>query len=312
MDDELEDFKTHINLTEYAASLGYEMDRRESSRNSVIMRHPDGDKIIVARGLDQHWIYFSVRDETDNGSIIDFIQNRKGDSFGQIRQRLRPWIGYGRPVKRPPVHAYAKEVEPSSKDLARVIAAYSRMRAAPRHPYLESRGIPAALLTDPRFRRRVFVDERHNAVFPHWNASGICGYEIKNKDFTGFSSGGEKGLWISRAGKDDTRLVIAESAIDALSHAALFPDKKARYASTGGKMNPQQPDLIRSAILHLPPGAEVVAATDADEDGRKMADQIKAEACEANRNFIRHEPPAEGSDWNDQIRGNKQQLTLSL
>lgn len=37
--DELEAFKTNINLTEYAADQGYELDRRESSRNSVIMRH---------------------------------------------------------------------------------------------------------------------------------------------------------------------------------------------------------------------------------------------------------------------------------
>jgi hypothetical protein len=102
MDDELEAFKTNINLTEFAASLGYEMDRRESSRNSVIMRHSSGDEIVVARGLDHHWIYFSVRDDSDSGSIIDFIQNRTGDSFGQIRQKLRPWVGCGRPVKRPP------------------------------------------------------------------------------------------------------------------------------------------------------------------------------------------------------------------
>lgn len=37
--DELEAFKTNINLNEYAADQGHELDRRESSRNSVIMRH---------------------------------------------------------------------------------------------------------------------------------------------------------------------------------------------------------------------------------------------------------------------------------
>jgi hypothetical protein len=312
MDDELEAFKTNINLTEYAASLGYEMDQRESSRNSVIMRHSSGDKIVVARGLDRHWIYFSIRDDTDSGSIIDFIQNRTGDSFGQIRQKLRPWVGYGRPVKRPPVKCYARHVEPSSKDLARVLAAYNRTRAVTRHLYLEFRGLPASLLSDPRFDRRIFMDQRKNAVFPHWNASGICGFELKNKGFTGFSPGGEKGLWISRTGKNYTRLVIAESAIDALSHAAIFPDPAARYSSTGGKMNPQQPALIREAILKLPLEGEVIAATDADEDGRKMAEQIKGISLEAERAFIRHEPPIEGTDWNDQIRKDREQLTLSL
>ena len=47
--DELERFKTAINLTEYAASQGYQLDKRASSRNSVVMRHPAGDKVVIAR-----------------------------------------------------------------------------------------------------------------------------------------------------------------------------------------------------------------------------------------------------------------------
>ena len=144
--DELENFKTNINLTEYAASQGYELDRRESSRNSVIMRHSTGDKIIIARGEDKHWIYFSIRDESDNGSIIDFIQNLSQASLGEVRKKLRPWIGYGSPPKRPPVKSYVQNVELSSKDLARVIASFNGMQELPRHPYLEGRGIPAAVL----------------------------------------------------------------------------------------------------------------------------------------------------------------------
>jgi hypothetical protein len=76
--DELEDFKRRINLTEYAASLGYCIDRRASSRNSAVMVHPAGDKIIVAKGEDNHWVYISVRDDRDHGSIIDFHQSRQG------------------------------------------------------------------------------------------------------------------------------------------------------------------------------------------------------------------------------------------
>jgi hypothetical protein len=57
---ELDRFKTEINLSHFAASRGYTLDKRESSRNSAVMRHADGDKIIIARE-GQHWIYFSVR-----------------------------------------------------------------------------------------------------------------------------------------------------------------------------------------------------------------------------------------------------------
>jgi len=55
------------------------------------MRHPGGDKIVIARGEDDHWIYFSVRNDTDNGSIIDFIQHRRRCSIGEVRRELRPW-----------------------------------------------------------------------------------------------------------------------------------------------------------------------------------------------------------------------------
>lgn len=45
--DELEVFKTAINLTELMGSFGYGIDRTASSRNSAVMAHPDGDKLVV-------------------------------------------------------------------------------------------------------------------------------------------------------------------------------------------------------------------------------------------------------------------------
>jgi len=44
---ELDRFKTEINLSQFAASRGYQLDKRESSPNSAVMRHPEGDKIII-------------------------------------------------------------------------------------------------------------------------------------------------------------------------------------------------------------------------------------------------------------------------
>ncbi len=189
---ELEAFKSEINLTEFAATQGYVIDRKESSRSSIVMRREDGDKIIVARDRrDNHWVYFSVRDEKDNGSLIDFVQHRNGLNLGEVRKLLRPWIGKGSSPPRPPAHSYAP-VEPSSKNRARVAAEYSRMQPLSRHPYLEQeRNIPAAVLSDQRFAGCIRIDGRGNAVFPHFD-DGVCGYELKNRGFTGFSKGGEK------------------------------------------------------------------------------------------------------------------------
>jgi hypothetical protein len=304
--DELEDFKSDINLTEYAAAQGYRMDRRASSRNSVVMRSEGGDKIVIARGHDRHWIYFSVRDERDNGTIIDFVQRRKGVKLGGVRQELRPWAGSVRTVERPHPDLFAQDLAPITKDRARVLLDLARMKPLAGSRYLEEgRNIPVALLRDARFAGRLRVDVRGNAIFPHADQDGPCGYEIKNRSFTGFAKGGDKGLWFSAARAGDTTLVIAESGIDALSYAALHPDEAARYASTGGSMNPNQPALIRSAIGKMGHGARVVIATDNDEPGRTLADQIEAIAREAGREdlrIVRDLPAGEGRDWNDVLR----------
>ena len=301
--DELKRFKTDINLTEYAATEGYQLDRRASSRNSVVMRHPGGDKIVIARGEDQHWIYFSVRDDTDNGSIIDFIQHRRRCTLGEVRRELRPWIGGA--VARPTLELYVPEVVPVSRDRAGVIRALAGMKPLVRHRYLEEdRAIPRALLEPTRFAGKLLVDDRSNVIFPHADRDGPCGYEVKNRGFTGFAPGGEKGLWISGVRCTDTALVLAESGIDALSYAALYPDDGARYASFGGAMNPFQPALIRTAIERLGPSATVRIATDNDADGVGFAAIIEGLFAETGRGDLAVEraAPVDAKDWNDVLR----------
>jgi hypothetical protein len=57
--------------------------------------------------------------------------------------------------------------------------------------------------------------------------------EPQNVGFTGFSPGGSKGLWFSRASEGDDALVIGEAAIDLLSFAVLHPSMTSRYVITG-------------------------------------------------------------------------------
>jgi hypothetical protein len=172
--------------------------------------------------------------------------------------------------------------------------------------YLEQeRGIPGAVLGSPRFAGKVRMDARRNAIFPHYDRDGLAGYEIKNRNFTGFPKGGEKGLWFSAARKGDRHLVIAESAIDAISYAILHPEEGTRYASIGGKMNPGQPALIRAAIERIPEGAVIIAATDNDPDGRALADEIETimkATGRADLTFQADLPKGEGADWNERLK----------
>jgi hypothetical protein len=199
-------------------------------------------------------------------------------------------------------------LEPTSPDRMRVECAYRRMSEIPPYPYLEQdRCVPAAVLLSPRFVGRIRLDFRGNTVFPHFDAVGLCGYEIKNRGFTGFAAGGQKGLWFSQTRRDDRRLILTESAIDALSHAALFPDAedRTRYASLGGKPSTRQMGLLQTTIAELPEEAEIVAAFDADPAGRRLADEIRqvvvTVASRMERSeliFKSHLPTQEGEDWN--------------
>jgi len=143
-------------------------------------------------------------------------------------------------------------------------------------------------------------------VFPHFDQDGMCGYEIRNANFKGYSSGGSEALWLSQEFPNDERLVLCESAIDALSHAQLFGDhEKTRYASIGGQVNlAVQPELIRAAAVRMPAGSEIIAAFDADAAGARLAGIVR-KAVElsgrADLSFTMQEPFG-FKDWNDQLR----------
>lgn len=292
MDPELDAFKTDIDLRLFAASLGYALDAKESWRASAVMR-AGPDKVIIKRDTDGHYIYCSVRDPADNGTIIDFLQRRQRLSLGEVRKQLRRWIG-----APPPLPAWPSLVI-SGKDRLQVDIAYAKTKPLVRSPYLESRGI-GDIIGSVRFHNRIRIDHRANLIFRHDDQQGdLCGFEKKNQGYTGFAEGGEKGLWGSHDFPDDTRIVFAESAIDALSYAQLFPDPSARYRSFGGGLNPKQPELIAAHIRILLVGAEVVAAVDADTAGDDFA-TIIARQCSPMYLFRRHSP-VEG-DWNDVLK----------
>jgi hypothetical protein len=299
-DPELESFKTSIDLRAYAASQGYVLDRKASWRGSAVMRRADGDKVVIKREADGHYVYFSVRNEGDHGTIIDFAQHRLRLRLGDLRKELRPWIGRHAEDRLP-----YPSLPPTTKDRRRVERAYAGMQDAARHPYLESeRAIPATLLQSGRFLGRIRIDARGNAVFPHFDRQDLCGFEIKNRNFTGFASGGTKGLWLSNEEPDDSYLIFCEAAIDALSYAALFPDDQARYASIGGQLSPLQCELMRAAAAGMPLNAKIVAATDADAQGAKLGDSIRDAVALTGRDdlgCVVHQPDG-FKDWNDQLR----------
>ncbi len=301
---ELHRFKTDIHLVHYAIErYGYQRDRRESSRASHVLRHPaTNDKIIVRTAPDGHWTYFSVRDERDGGTIIDFERTRgRHGSLGHVRQELRQWLGTARPD-----FDFGLPAAPAPPPDRRAVAlAFDAARHADNNPYLNARGIRPQTLRDPRFAGTWGMDRRGNTLFVHTTAAGeVTGFEIKNRGFTGFATGGTKSVWQSAALPTDRALVVTESAIDALSYFQLHPERAGmtRFVSTGGAPSPQQIVVLDRLLTQLPPSSRLVAAVDSDGAGDKLASRIAELVRErAHIAFERHSP-APAKDWNDVLQ----------
>ena len=91
---QLERFKTEINLVEYATSIGYKYLSDKSSPSSAVLRHGSGDLIVVVTDTSDRGVYFSLNDDRDRGTIIDFVQRRLDFNLGEVRKELRPWLSY--------------------------------------------------------------------------------------------------------------------------------------------------------------------------------------------------------------------------
>ncbi len=310
-DAEITSFKRDINLTEFMVSRGYTLDAKASSRSSVVMVNDEHDKLVVTRGRDQNWVYFSVRDAQDCGSIIDFVQSRGAGHLGRVRQLLRPWVGepadgqHERPRADP--KRFVRDLEPVERDITAVRARWEAMEPVQGpHRYLCSeRCIPASVLASARLQGRIRSDEFGNAAFVHHNEDGVCGYEIRGPEFKGFAKGGLKGLFSSSAEPNDTRAVFAESAIDALSYWALHPDPHTRIFSFSGQLGASQPALIASAIQGMPPATEIVLAMDRDKAGVALAARLGDIFTAVGRDELtltHQRPNGPGTDWNDELR----------
>jgi hypothetical protein len=328
---ELDTFKRDIHLVEYATTRhGYRRDRRESSVASHVLRQPQtDDKIVVGRDKDQHWIYFSIRDERDNGTIIDFVQRRGMGSLGATRAELRQWLGSSRPDPGPDIRPETRPVTRDRLAVATLVAQLPEPQPT-NSPYLNARGIRPETLRDPRFAGTWKIDARGNTIFLHRDAAGVSGFEIKNTTFTGFSKHGEKTAWqsvVSPPGSANV-VVLTETAIDALSYAQLHgastgarlePEGTVyatgvHYLSTAGSLSPRQHELLDTTIAALPDRSVVVAAYDNDAAGQNLAATI-AEVAAAHRHRAlrvhRHAPPCE-KDWNAHLQRLERNFLRSL
>jgi len=286
---ELEDFKRNINLAEYASSLGYELVKKESSRNCKVMKSGN-DKIVITKASDGHDLYFSVHGG-HRGSIIDLVQNIKGLNLGQVRQELRPWSGSQYVTQRVPEIRIARPAQHIPRDLEEIAHKAAELEFYSGN-YLGKRGIKDSTLD--AFSEIIREDERGNACFLHSNAFGdITGWEVKNTGFTGFSGGGVKSLFTQTIGYPRTAIIV-ESAIDAMSHYQTHGEPQdVTYISIAGGMSMEQQKQLKTELVSF---EHVIVATDNDAAGEQYCDTI----AEMRPDAVRERPDLK--DWNDDLQ----------
>jgi hypothetical protein len=79
----------------FAASLGFEVNRWDSWRGSAVMELGPQDKIIITRGTDGHYVYFSVK-ENHSGTVIDLAKRYVSQNFGETGHRTLKSTASGR------------------------------------------------------------------------------------------------------------------------------------------------------------------------------------------------------------------------
>ena len=189
--------------------------------------------------------------------------------------------------------------------------------------YLMKRGIDKEIIDYCIGEGLLYEDRQyHNAVFVGYNAEKQMKYAFKrstyaNSTFMGEVDGSDKrySFSILPDGAEEKMAAVFESAIDALSYAALLKMeglawKKCRYLSLGGVYLEKAsgayalPPALEGYLKKHPQTNTLILALDSDEAGQKAAAGIQA-ALEGTQMVCVTQPPKGAKDYNELLMAKK-------
>jgi hypothetical protein len=221
------------------------------------------------------------------------MHRQPGLNFGAILHRIeKDYLGVQLDV---PQKIRDVRIIPVQKDRPGVNKQFNdEMKHLTSSKYLQGRGIDESVLQSRRFLGTVFQDSYNNVIFPHIDEQGVCGFEKRNLNFKGFSKGGIKSIWLSNRLVSDTKLVIVEGGIDALSYHSLYQEEFTRYMSIGGEPSPDAWKLTVKIIDKFSSqGGDVVCGVDRDSGGDGLYEKL----ISMTPTSIKRELPI-SDDWN--------------
>lgn len=272
---------------------GFALDLKESTRKA--MKYRRGAEIVIVIHDGMGW-FDPLGD--GKGDVFNLVQHLQGVRFVEAMHEVADLVGF---VPTEPV--WQRESRPRDFDLSipeRWQGRRKPWRGSATWRYLRDE----RCLNERIIRTAIAADALREG--PHgsmWAAhnddeGAVTGWEERGPDWRGFASGGAKVLF--RLGRPDgLRLCVTEAAIDAMSLADYegMPEGSL-YLSAGGGWSPTTSDAILA--LATRPGAQLLAATDANSQGEVFAQRLREIAEDVGCDWFRLKPPAE--DWNDALR----------
>jgi len=145
-------------------------------------------------------------------------------------------------------------------------------------------------------------------MFGHYGPNGFSGFEIKSPEGKGrFASGCDKTMFACLVDQAKVqRLVVTETALDALSYAQLDGCREdTAYISMAGNPSPEQLEQLQ-ALAKMDKVKEVSFAHDNDQGGHGQAEKCK-EALTGIDVKTARAIPKDGKDWNAVVQYQRDQ-----
>jgi hypothetical protein len=287
-----EDFRREISIIEIAAAHGYILEYKKGLRTPVMYNPEYQDRIIILDPKNPaNQGYWNPEDDTDKGSLIHFVKKRLGTIFPHPHKdsenanvnsvlyqylRLDPFV---RQQNRQLINYEALEQLESSGFLP---GSY-HLKPLVQTGFFTHRYIALETLKMREFAGKIFNVQHEdpnkpglkytNTAFPYFVAAHekMVGLEIRNIHYKSHAEGSDRsnGVWHSNMPVQLERIVLVESALDALSHQELKQQTNNLYVSYGGNLSLNQIKTIKELKNKGNPARnfQFVTASDNDQKG---------------------------------------------
>jgi len=298
---EIERFKSMINLAEFVNYAGYQRDPQRSSRHFCLMQHEEGERIFVAKERESsQYHYVNLDNDHDSGSIVDFLKNRTDETIGVIRGWLRSWLEDPKPKEK-------IEIAPSSKESLKLAKSWEKIEESEvcmaQYWGLSNLHKLAAL-------PNVKYDSKNGFFFAIENQEGICGIERWDHENREIIDGNSQGVFIVGDLEEAESIVLFESPVEMQSYKATGrPLYTACAVSIMGDAEDSRVETALKELFSENKRAQVVIATANDDIGDRIAQKVSNLLYEVDGDTKRareDRPKTRGHDWNESHKAKKE------